>query len=79
MKQTIDHAGLAVIASLVEKYDLQDLLGALADVATERAQEAGDHRLRAVATAIYHFHAELAARPMGDACTDQGEPSYMNS
>lgn len=75
MKQTIDHAGLAVIAFLVEKYDLQDLLGALADVATERAQEAGDHRLRAVATAIYRFHAELAARPMSDLARTKANPA----
>lgn len=63
MNQIIDRAGLAVIAFLVEKYDLQDLLGALASAATERAQETGDTRLRALSTAMYRFNAELTARP----------------
>lgn len=79
MKQTIDHAGLAVIGFLVERYNLQDLLVALADVATVRGQETGDSRLQTVSTAIYCLQAELTATRSGGSRPDKGQASYLES
>lgn len=79
MKQTIDHAGLAVIAFLVERYNLQDLLVALADVAAVRGQETDDSRLQTASTAIYRLHAELTATPSGGPRPDKGKASYLES
>jgi hypothetical protein len=77
MNQKMDRYGLAVMAYLVEHYDLREILVALATVATKRAQETGDHRLRALAVAIDRLHDESAIRAPADHLEEKGEPSYM--